>query len=93
MHNSDLAEAFLREHDPEAFFRDPAYDGVAEAIDTAKIAKLTDALQDFVANVISTILNAGSERDAVNENEALREAIQGELFSWTRPGSEGTPEA
>jgi arabinogalactan endo-1,4-beta-galactosidase len=86
MHNADLAVAFLREHDPEAFFRDPTYDGVAEAIDTAKVDKLTDALQDFVANVVSTILNAGSERDAVNENEVLRAAIQAEMLSWTQPG-------
>lgn len=39
---------------------------------------------DTIANVISTLIDAGSERDAVNENEELLIAINEELNGWTR---------
>lgn len=39
-------------------------------------------MQDFIANVIATLLNAGSERDAVNEDEALYTALMTCLEDW-----------
>lgn len=91
MHNYQLAEQFLNTHDTDGWFRDPNYEGPCEAIDPAKIDQLTDAIQDFIANVIASILDAGSERDAVNEAEELRTAIANELRSWV--WTEESPES
>ena len=86
--NSGLAALFLdyhsthRPHDGTTWFRDPDYAGPCEAINPDQIDELTDAIQDFIANVISSILDAGSERDAVNESDDLRDAIANELKGW-----------
>lgn len=81
MHNAELAVEFIQEHDPDGtWFRDPNYDG---SIDETKVPELALALLDFIANVVSTILDAGSERDAVNENEGLLDALGTELMGWT----------
>lgn len=79
--NSDLAEILVG-RDP-ALYRDPNYKGPCEAIDPDKIQALAEDLLDLIANVVSTIIDAGSERDAVNENENLLHAIKLELNGWT----------
>ena len=86
--NAALAALFLdyhsakRPHDGTAWFRDPDYDGPCEAINPNQIAELAGHIQDFIANVISSILDAGSERDAVNENDDLRFELEKELSGW-----------
>ena len=78
--NAELADWFLNTHDPQAWFRQEN-DGFY-SIATDKVDQLTEDLLDFIANVIAGILNAGSERDAVNENEELADAIRAELKGW-----------
>lgn len=86
--NGALAALFLDYHDAQqphdgtAWFRDPDNAGPCDAIDPNKIEVLALALQDFIANVIAAILDAGSERDAVNENNLLFDAISNELKDW-----------
>lgn len=63
---------------------DPCYTGPCNLIDVDKVDKLTDALMEFVAEVVVGIIDAGSERDAVLENEALRKEIRKELYGWSR---------
>lgn len=46
------------------------------------VPAIADLLQRTVAHVISGLLNAGSERDAVMENTHLANALQQELRSW-----------
>jgi hypothetical protein len=53
------------------------------AINEARVELIADTLQDFIANVIAGLVNAGSERDAVNESEDLHTAIVNELKEWT----------
>jgi len=80
--NSDLAEAFLTAQDKDWYRQEIPGVGIY-AIRADKVDDLADALLDFVANVISGILDAGSERDAVNENEDLLEALTKEIRGWT----------
>jgi hypothetical protein len=84
-HSTHRADGAHRLHDGTAWFRDPDYAGPCEAINPDQINELTDAIQDFIANVISSILDAGSERDAVNENDDLHAAIWAELKGWVSP--------
>jgi hypothetical protein len=81
--NGAIAALFLTYHDADGWFRDPEYKGPCEAVDPDKVNQLTDAIQDLVANIVSSILDAGSERDAVNESDDLHAAIWAELHSWT----------
>lgn len=53
-------------------------------VDLAAVDTLTDELMMLTANIVATLINAGSERDAVLENETLRSAIWNELSSWTK---------
>lgn len=83
-----LAAMFLdrysadRPHDGTAWARDPDYSGPCEAIAPNQVDELALALLDFIANVVASILDAGSERDAVNENSALLGLIANELRGW-----------
>lgn len=83
MTNGELAQLFLNAHDPEEWFRDQGYTGPCEAIDSVRVDELAGLILDFVANVVANIIDAGSERDAVNENEALLTALREELQGWT----------
>lgn len=84
MENTELADEFIKQHDPETWFRDPSYDGPCELIDAAKIDLLATELLDFVANVIAAIIDAGSEREAVNESTLVYDALRKEIKDWTR---------
>jgi len=74
-------------HDGTAWFRDPDYSGPCELLDSNKVDILAAGILDFIANVVANIIDAGSERDAVNENADLLEAIKAELKGWTRDGN------
>ena len=51
-------------------------------INPKAVDDLADALQAVIAEVVSTIIDAGSERDAVMENDKLSAAIAEELRGW-----------
>lgn len=83
-----MAAAEILVNADASLWRDPNYHGPCEAVDPAKIEELAELILATIAEVIATVLDAGSERDAVNENEALLDAIAEELRGWTAP-SEG----
>lgn len=61
-----------------------AVDGpYGNAINSEYVPVLADLLQLVMANVIASILDAGSEREAVIEDENLTEAILTQLKEWT----------
>jgi len=45
--------------------------------------QLTDVVMLDIANLVADLIGAGSERDAVLENETLRSAIYDELKGWS----------
>lgn len=44
---------------------------------------LTEHTMRFVAELVAALINAGSEREAVLENDQLRAAIRSELHAWS----------
>lgn len=80
-----LADDFLNSHYPDDWCRKPLPDSSQFSIDPAKLDDLVDNLQLFIADVVAAILDAGSEREAVMENEELRAALTSELRGWTEP--------
>lgn len=68
--------------DKSAYWKDLDYDGPCSLIDADRTEALADVLMRFIAEVVVTIVDAGSERDAVIENEALRGEILKELKGW-----------
>jgi hypothetical protein len=58
-------------------------DHVGPALNPDHIEPLTLHLQLFIAHVVAGLLDAGSERDAMMEDEALRDAILNQLKEWT----------
>ena len=66
--------------------QDPAYHASGapcEAINPPAIELIATTMLDIFANVIATLIDAGSERDAVNENETLLAELKKELEGWT----------
>lgn len=66
--------------------QDPAYHASGapcEAINPPAIELIATTMLDIFANVIATLIDAGSERDAVNENWDLLEELRKELRGWT----------
>lgn len=66
--------------------QDPVYHASGdpcEAINPPAIELIATTMLDIFANVISTLIDAGSERDAVNENWDLLEELRKELRGWT----------
>jgi hypothetical protein len=53
-----------------------------------KLEVITETLQAVIAEVVATLIDAGSERDAVMENDELTLAIRNELYGWTRAADE-----
>ena len=43
---------------------------------------LTDGIMLFIADIVATLIDAGSEREVVLENDTLRDAISAELKDW-----------
>lgn len=58
-------------------------DSGAKFINSAAVDTIADAIQSLIAEVVTTLIDAGSEREAVLENEELRSAITKELKGWT----------
>lgn len=56
---------------------------IGSAILTDKVDEIADAFVCLIADVIATLIDAGSEREAVEENDLLRTAITDELKGWT----------
>lgn len=56
---------------------------VGKCINSAAVETLAEELQFLIANVVATLIDAGSERDAVMENQELTDAITKELNGWT----------
>jgi len=52
------------------------------AINPDHMPKLASGIQLFIACIIASLIDAGSERDAVMEDEALYLAILNELKEW-----------
>ena len=52
-----------------------------------KLDQVTEMIQEVIAEVVVTWIDAGSERDAVMENEKLRAAIREELLGWSNDPS------
>jgi len=86
--NSRLAEEFLNAHRPDGWFRGQTPEGFY-TIAEHEITDLADAIQDLVADIVASILDMGSERDAVLENEELNDALIAELRGWSITEPEG----
>jgi hypothetical protein len=56
------------------------------AIRDDKVDPITDAFMELLGDLIATIIDAGSEREAVEENDALRDHIRDELRGWSETG-------
>ena len=52
-------------------------------INKDELDKLTDVIQVFIAELIAGIIDAGSEAEAVMEEESLRKAIYNEVKGWS----------
>jgi hypothetical protein len=86
MQLSELTEHFLNnitDQSPDLQLQLPIPDSGAKFINSAAVGLLTDEIQGFIAEIVATLIDAGSEREAVLENEELRTAITKELNSWT----------
>ena len=53
------------------------------AIRADKVDALTDLTIQIIADLAATLIDAGSEREAVEENDALRDAIRAEYTDWS----------
>lgn len=52
-------------------------------INPSSIPGLTDSIMVLIAEVVATLIDAGSEREAVMESAELHDAIVDELNGWT----------
>jgi len=55
---------------------------VGYAINPDLMEKIADGIQEFISEVVATLIDAGSEREAVMENEKLSAVILNELKGW-----------
>lgn len=66
----------------------PIPDSGVRSINPNKVNYLADSVMTIVAELVASLIDAGSEREAVLENDELRDAITFELRSWIyRPKS------
>lgn len=82
----EITEHFINMVDdanPDLHLNRELPDGVGYGINADAIPVLATELQSLIAEVIASLINAGSERDAVMENEALANAITEELKGWS----------
>ena len=86
---ADLVIRYMDEQDLRDIYdnpiplQDPNYTGPCEAINPPAIELIATTMLDIFANLIATLIDAGSERDAVNENWDLLEELRKELRGWT----------
>lgn len=57
-------------------------DELPEDLTPATVEQTANVLQDVCAEVVAYLIDAGSERDAVNESEDLHKALVKELTEW-----------
>lgn len=57
---------------------------IGRSIRAEKVDEIADAFVCLIADTIASLIDAGSEREAVEENDSLRDAITEELKGWTR---------
>lgn len=50
--------------------------------DDKAVETIADELQAFIASVIASLINAGSEREAIMEDEKLSSALHNVLKEW-----------
>ena len=81
-----VAADFLNLSFPDGWAREEMPGVGIYNIDENQVDQLTCEILNLIANIIASILNAGSERDAVNEDEELYTAIKTHLLGWTREG-------
>lgn len=74
-----IAQRILSELSDDVRVSDPN-DGFACLINHTRVIELSDDLTAVIADVVASILNAGSERDSVEEN--LGPHIYREVWSW-----------
>lgn len=60
-----------------------AVDGSYRAIRKDKVDGIADSLMMICADLIASLIDAGSEREAVLESDGLRDAIVNELNEWS----------
>lgn len=73
----DLASTFVDRLPDDAQVHRPY-----AAVNPERIELIADAIQSFIAHTVSMLIDAGSERDAVNESTLLHEALMTELKGW-----------
>lgn len=80
----NITEAFLTtlEADPTTPELQHQHSNGMSSINKAALEPLTDGIMLFIADIVATLINAGSEREAVLENDTLRDAIRAELKDW-----------
>jgi hypothetical protein len=81
-----IASDFLERFHPGDWAREEIEGTPAFGIDPNQIDDLTANVMLFIAEVIASIIDTGSEREAVLENEVLHDAIRQELSGWTYEG-------
>lgn len=74
----DAAHDFAREAEGFTEYRD-----ATTRIRKDAVEPLTTHLHLFIAHTIAALIDAGSEREAIMENEEIHSAISGEILDWT----------
>ena len=76
-----VASDFLDIVDKDDWFRGEAI-GSAFEIPEAKVDKLVDAVMELLAEIHAEIINVGSEREAILEDEELRNGVEHAFSGW-----------
>src|SRR5690349_23585700 len=77
--NTAVIARIITENIEEKEVRSAEADPPPYLIRKEAVEPLTEMMMEITANVIATILDAGSERDAVMENEELFNALRSEF--------------
>lgn len=93
----NLVEQFIQELPQEVLehhindrYNCPGEDGDDQPVtDDFGFEAIINGLQGFIADLTATLINAGSERDCIMEDDALNDALKLALHEWlcTAPGS------
>lgn len=84
---ASIAEAFIQGLPQEVLEHhirdssDPQW-GQERTFDDMAVECIATELQAVIASVIASLINAGSERDAINEDEELYKALVRVLKEW-----------
>jgi len=83
----DLVEGFVNELPQEILDHhirssDDELWGQERTFDDEAVEFLANEVQTFIASLIAFLINAGSERDAINEDEELNKALVRVFKDW-----------